>query len=81
MSEQTVQFQVPAVHCEGCVTTIGMALRLQKGVLRTSGNAKARSVLVTFDPDVTAEPAIREAMARAGYRPASGTEQDRSQHA
>lgn len=74
MATETLELNVPAIHCEGCVTTIGMSLRLHKGVLKTQGDARTRRVRVTFDPAFIQEPAIREALTQVGYAPLPQTQ-------
>jgi copper chaperone CopZ len=44
-----------------------MAVRLVKGVQKVDGNAKAKTLTVEFDPQITSVGAIKKAMARAGY--------------
>jgi copper chaperone CopZ len=44
-----------------------MAVRLVKGVQKVDGDAKAKTLTIEFDPQVTSVEAITKAMARAGY--------------
>jgi copper chaperone CopZ len=44
-----------------------MAVRLVKGVQKVDGDAKAKTLTIEFDPQVTSAEAIKKAMARAGY--------------
>jgi copper chaperone CopZ len=44
-----------------------MAVRLVKGVQKVDGDAKAKTLTIEFDPQVTSTEAVKKAMARAGY--------------
>jgi copper chaperone len=64
MSVQT--FEVPAIHCEGCASTIKEALEPVEGVEGTDVDLPARRVTVRGDAD---EKVVRKVLASAGYPP------------
>lgn len=64
---QTITLTAPDISCDHCVATVSSAARSVAGVTDVSASAETKVVTVAFDPEVTAEPAIREALDEAGY--------------
>jgi copper chaperone len=60
-------FDVPKIHCEGCVQTVTAAVRQLPGVEKVEASAVTKRVLVEFDPRRVDEARIREALRAAGY--------------
>lgn len=63
----TKTFDVPKVHCDGCVRTVTKALAQLPGVAKVEASAVTKQVQVEFDPSVLDETRLREALAAAGY--------------
>ncbi len=65
----TVNFFTPAIHCEGCASSIKRSLGKLKGVETVQVNVETKQVSVEFDEAQTAEPAIQERLVLAGFSP------------
>ncbi len=59
--------KVPKIHCDGCVKTVTTAVGRLPGVQRVDASEVTKEVRVDFDPALVTEPAIRDALAKAGY--------------
>jgi copper chaperone CopZ len=59
--------RVPKIRCEGCAETITAALGRLDGVSGTRVTVAAKAVRVEFDAARVDEPAIRRALAGAGF--------------
>jgi len=44
-----------------------MVVRRVKGVQKVDGNAKAKTLIIQFDPEITSVEDIKKAMVRIGY--------------
>ncbi|MDR7481177.1 MAG: heavy-metal-associated domain-containing protein [Armatimonadota bacterium] len=60
-------FDVPQIHCDGCVQTVTSAVRKLPGIAKVEASAVTKRVLVEFDPQAVDEARIREALKTAGY--------------
>lgn len=69
MAEMTAErtYKVPAIHCEGCASTISEALEPVEGVESTNVDLDSRTVRVRGSAD---DKLIRKVLASAGYPPA-----------
>ena len=65
-----VKFTLPAIHCDGCVSGIQMASRLEKRVTGVRGEKGSKTVTVTWNEDETGKEAITEWLTSIGYEPA-----------
>lgn len=63
----TKTFNVPKIHCDGCVSTVTKALERLPGVAKVEASAVTKKVLVEFNPTALDEARIREALQGAGY--------------
>lgn len=63
-------FEVPNVHCMGCVQAIKNELRELDGVSSVSGDARKRTIAVEFEAPATWE-AIVAALTEIEYPPAA----------
>ncbi|KAA3643976.1 MAG: cadmium-translocating P-type ATPase [Chloroflexi bacterium] len=63
----TVNFNVPTIHCEGCLETIQIALSHHSEVQATNGNLKDKTVTVTFNQDGFDVDDIQETITKAGH--------------
>lgn len=63
----TKTFDVPKIHCDGCVRTVTKALAQLPGVAKVEASAATNKVLVEFNPTALDEARLREALQAAGY--------------
>lgn len=63
----TKTFDVPKIHCDGCVRTVTKALAQLPGVAKVEASAVTKKVLVEFNPTDLDEARLREALQAAGY--------------
>ncbi len=63
----TKTFDVPKIHCDGCVRTVTKALAELPGVAKVEASAVTKKVLVEFNPTALDEARLREALQAAGY--------------
>ncbi len=63
----TKTFDVPKIHCDGCVRTVTKALAQLPGVAKVEASAATKKVLVEFNPTALDEARLREALQAAGY--------------
>ncbi|MDQ7840587.1 MAG: heavy-metal-associated domain-containing protein [bacterium] len=63
----TKTFDVPKIHCDGCVRTVTKALAQLPGVAKVEASAVTKKVLVEFNPTELDEARLREALQAAGY--------------
>lgn len=74
MSDVTVEsttVQLAGMTCGHCVQTVEKALLGVEGVRTATATLASQSALITFDPQVTEFPAIRQAVEAVGYSPKS----------
>ncbi len=71
---RTVVFEVPALHCDGCVDTVEEALRGVGGVLGVKGDLALKALRVEFDPGMTQEEGLAALLANLGYAPEGADE-------
>jgi len=64
---EQVILKAPQIHCDGCISSLRMAMRRVKGVKELAGNLGEKTVTVGFDPEATSVEDIKKAMARVGY--------------
>lgn len=60
-------FDVPRIHCSGCVRTVTETLKAVPGVNSAEGDQDRRTVDVVFDPAQVTEERLRQALANVGY--------------
>ncbi|MBM3469721.1 MAG: heavy-metal-associated domain-containing protein [Armatimonadetes bacterium] len=63
----TKTFNVPKIHCDGCVRTVTRTLTQLPGVSKVEASAVTKKVLVEFNPTALDEARLREALQAAGY--------------
>ncbi len=64
---QTIQLDVPTVHCRSCKLNIEESLEEVSGVASSEVDVDAKQVQITFDPDQVDAPAVIAAIEAAGY--------------
>ena len=60
-------FNVPRIHCNGCVRTVTETLKAVPGVTLAEGDELRRTVDVVWDPAQVSEERLRQALANVGY--------------
>lgn len=60
-------FNVPRIHCSGCVRTVTETLKAVPGVTSAEGDEDRRTVDVVFDAEQVGEERLRQALANVGY--------------
>jgi len=63
---QTV-IHVEGMTCGHCKAAVEKAVKTLKGVSNAAVDMEAKSLAVDFDPQLTSEQVIRDAVSRAGY--------------
>ena len=63
----TMTYDVPRIHCDGCVRTITMAVNQLPGISKVDASFETKKVLVEFNPGAVDDGRIREALKMAGY--------------
>lgn len=69
-----IEFQVigeEKIHCPGCETRIGFALRRLAGVRDVRASAETQRIAVTIDPDAVSAEQVRTRLQELGYEIAS----------
>lgn len=64
---QQITLTAPDISCEHCKHTIEHELGTLSGVQNVSVEVASRHVNVSFDPEMTSEPAIIAKLDEAGY--------------
>jgi copper chaperone CopZ len=65
---ETLDLNVPTVHCRSCKLTIEETLEELEGVADSDVNLDTKQVTVSYDPDTVAIPAITTAIEEVGGR-------------
>lgn len=63
----TRTYDVPRIHCDGCVRTVTTAVSRLPGVAKVEASYQTKKVLVEFDPAGIDDTRIRDALRAAGY--------------
>ncbi len=69
-----IEFQVfgdEKIHCSGCETRIGFALRRLPGVRDARASAATQRIAVTIDPEQVSPEQVRARLQELGYEVAS----------
>lgn len=67
---KTLEFTVigeEKMHCAGCETRVGAALRRLEGVRDVAASAQTQRIRVTIDPTAVSTGQIRARLAQIGY--------------
>jgi copper ion binding protein len=64
---ETVTLSVPTVHCQACTHNIEESLDELEGVSANDVDLDAKTVTVSFDPDMVDVERISAAIRAAGY--------------
>ena len=68
MKMKTIQFVIVGMHCASCSVRNERALKRLPGVAEASVNFGTHSATVSFDPAVTTENALYDAVIKTGYK-------------
>ena len=71
---ETAILTIKGMDCAACARHVDKAIRKLDGVEEVSVNLAAKKAAVTYDPRAIRPPAIREAVAKAGYEAAEEEE-------
>lgn len=63
----TKTYDVPRIHCDGCVRTVTTAVTGLPGISKVEASYETKKVLVEFNPTDVDDTRIREALKAAGY--------------
>jgi len=63
----TKTYDVPRIHCDGCVKTVTMAVSQLPGIAKVEASHETKKVLVEFNPTAVDDGRIRDALKTAGY--------------
>lgn len=64
-----VVLRIPAIHCEGCTSSVRRALNKLPGAEVTAVDHETREARFTFDEDKVDLDTIRASLKKAGYKP------------
>jgi P-type Cu+ transporter len=67
-NESELVLGIEGMHCTGCSSAVEKALMRKEGVLTATVNLAAENAYVTFDPELTNENKLAEAVREAGYK-------------
>ena len=68
MTSETITLHVPAIHCDGCLTTARRTLE-SAGAEFESGDAEPKRLTVRFDPDHLSRADVVAALEAVGFPP------------
>ncbi len=63
----TKTYDVPRIHCDGCVRTVTTAVNQLPGISKVEASFETKKVLVEFNPAALDDGRIRQALKAAGY--------------
>ena len=59
--------EVPALHCDGCISSVAQVLAGFPGVLSIEGDLERRELTVEYDPTSVTPVAMSAQLAEIGY--------------
>jgi copper chaperone CopZ len=68
MGNNKTTLHVMGMSCGGCEKAVERALMSVPGVTSATADRERQEVAVEFNPDMTTEPALRQAIERSGYK-------------
>ena len=68
MATETIILHLPAIHCDGCLTTVRTVIE-QTGAIVESGDAATRRVTVKFDTEQLTREELEAALEMVGFPP------------
>jgi len=66
----TYKTTLPEITCDGCIGTLRMVARIEKGIESVDGQASDKTVSIEYNEAEIDETGIEAWLARSGYPPA-----------
>ncbi len=66
MTQETLTLHIPAIHCDGCLSTVRTIVE-QSGAVFESGDPDTKRVTIAFDSDRLTGKQIEEALEAIGF--------------
>ena len=66
----TYEATLPGITCEGCIGTLRMVARIEKGIRSVDGRSPDKTVSIEYDEAEIDEAGIDAWLTRTGYPPA-----------
>ena len=64
---QAIILKVPALHCDGCISSVAQILAGFPGILSIDGDLERRELTVEYAPDSVTPAAMSAQLAEIGY--------------
>ena len=71
MKLATYEATLPGITCEGCIGTLRIVARIEKGIQSIDGQAAARTVLIEYDESEIDQAGLEAWLTRSGYPPSN----------
>ena len=68
MTDTTLHWRIPAIHCDGCLRTVRRTVE-EAGGRWESGDARRKLVTIQFDPSRVTADSLEEALEAVGFPP------------
>ncbi len=65
----TYEATLPGITCDGCIGTLQMVARIEKGIQSIDGQAADRKVMVEYDESEIDQSGVEAWLTRSGYPP------------
>ena len=66
----TYEATLPGITCDGCIGTLRMVARIEKGIQSVDGQSSDKTVSIEYDEAEIDETGIEAWLTRSGYPPA-----------
>ena len=66
----TYEATLPGITCDGCIGTLKMVARIEKGIQSVDGQSSDKTVSIEYDETEIDETGIEPWLTRTGYPPA-----------
>lgn len=67
----TYEATLPGITCDGCIGTLKMVARIEKGIEAVDGEATARTVSIKYDETEIDQSGVEAWLTRSGYPPSN----------
>ena len=67
----TYEATLPGITCDGCIGTLKMVARIEKGIQSVDGQAADRTVMVEYDESEIDQSGVEAWLTRSGYPPSN----------
>ncbi len=65
----TYKATLPGITCDGCIGTLKMVARIEKGIQSVDGQSSGKTVSIEYDEAEIDETGIEAWLTRTGYPP------------